>query len=64
MICTLHEAKAKPFLKWAGGKTQLLGEIDSRLSNKEIESGQINTCIEPVVDRGTTLFYISQEYPN
>jgi DNA adenine methylase len=55
--------KAKPFLKWAGGKAQLLDEIDTRLPNKEIEAGQIDTYIEPFVGGGAVFFHIAQKYP-
>ncbi|MGD0078455.1 MAG: DNA adenine methylase [Sedimentisphaerales bacterium] len=55
--------RARPFLKWAGGKTQLLDEIDTRLPNKEIESGQIDTYIEPFIGGGAVFFYIAQKYP-
>jgi DNA adenine methylase len=55
--------KAKPFVKWAGGKTQLLDEIDARLPHKEIESGQIDTYIEPFVGGGAVFFHIAQKYP-
>jgi len=55
--------KAKPFLKWAGGKTQLLDEIDIRLPKKEIESGHIDTYIEPFVGGGALFFHIAQKYP-
>jgi DNA adenine methylase len=54
---------AKPFLKWAGGKTQLLDEIDTRLPNKGIESGQIDTYIEPFVGGGALFFYVARKYP-
>jgi DNA adenine methylase len=56
--------KAKPFLKWAGGKAQLLDEIDTRLPNKEIESGLIDTYIEPFVGGGAVFFHIAQKYPH
>lgn len=55
--------KARPFLKWAGGKTQLLNEIDARLPNKEIESGQIDTYIELFVGGGALFFHVARKYP-
>ena len=58
----IKNQKAKPFVKWAGGKTQLLDEIDARLPHKEIESGQIDTYIEPFVGGGAAFFYIAQKY--
>jgi len=60
---TLFETKAKPFLKWAGGKTQLLDEIDKRLPKDEIRTGQIDTYVEPFVGGGAVFFHIAQEYP-
>lgn len=54
--------KAKPFVKWAGGKAQLLDEFDARFPNKEIESGQIDTYIEPFVGGGAVFFHIAQKY--
>ena len=55
--------KARPFLKWAGGKTQLLDEIDIRLPNKEIGSGQIDTYVEPFAGGGALFFHVAQKYP-
>ncbi len=63
MGATLLAVKAKPFLKWAGGKTQLLGEIDKRLPIDEIRAGQIDTYIEPFVGGGAVFFHIAYEYP-
>ena len=53
---------AKPFLKWAGGKGQLLAEIDRRLP-LELQTGEIDTYVEPFVGGGAVFFHIAQEYP-
>ena len=45
---------AKPFLKWAGGKGQLLNKFEE-LYPQELIEGQIETYIEPFVGGGTTL---------
>src|SRR5690606_34122235 len=53
---------AKPFLKWAGGKTQLINDIKkvlpSGLSKKSF------TYIEPFVGSGAVLFWILNNFPN
>ena len=54
--------KAKPFLKWAGGKNQLLPEIDKILPI-EIKFYDF-TYIEPFVGGGAVMFSILQKYPN
>jgi len=54
---------AKPFLKWAGGKTQLIAQIDARLPKKEIEDGCVDTYVEPFVGGGAVFFHIAQKYP-
>lgn len=55
--------KAKPFLKWAGGKTQLLPTIDSFLPDSFLKEKKI-TYIEPFVGGGAMLFFLLQKYPN
>lgn len=55
--------KAKPFLKWAGGKTQLLSVIDGMLPSSFSELSSV-TYIEPFVGGGSVLFYLLQKYPN
>jgi DNA adenine methylase len=54
---------AKPFLKWAGGKTQILDEIDKRLPKNEIYAGDIDTYIEPFLGGGAVFFHIAYKYP-
>ena len=60
---TILATKAKPFVKWAGGKTQLLDEIDKRLPKEDISAGQIDTYVEPFVGGGAVFFHVAQEYP-
>lgn len=53
---------AKPFLKWAGGKTQLINEIEKKLPQNIINSDF--TFIEPFVGSGAIFFHILNKYPN
>ena len=52
---------ATPIMKWAGGKTQLIPQIDENLP-KEIFSGQIKRYIEPFVGGGALFFYIAKKF--
>lgn len=55
--------KAKPFIKWVGGKTQLIEQLNAQLP---IDFGNWEnvTYIEPFVGGGAMLFYMLQRYPN
>ena len=55
--------KGKPFIKWVGGKTQLIDSIENTLP-KDFETRQDLTYIEPFVGGGAILFWILQKYPN
>lgn len=55
--------KAKPFVKWVGGKTQLLEEVRKSLPARLSQYNDI-TYVEPFVGGGAVLFWILQEYPN
>ena len=57
----ITEKSAKPFLKWAGGKGQLLAEIDRRLP-EGLNTGEIDTYVEPFVGGGAVFFHIAQNY--
>ncbi len=50
---------AKPFLKWAGGKGQLLKEIEKYY---HFDSGKITKYAEPFVGGGAVLFDILNKY--
>ncbi len=56
-------AKAKPFLKWVGGKGQLIEQLKTLLPTDFSERKEI-TYIEPFVGGGAMLFYMLQTYPN
>lgn len=55
--------QARPFIKWVGGKTQLLDEIRKSLP-RDFASRQHITYVEPFAGGGAVLFWILQEYPN
>jgi DNA adenine methylase len=52
---------AKPFLKWAGGKTQLINDIERALPT-EITKEKF-TYIEPFVGSGAVLFWMLNNFP-
>lgn len=52
---------AKPFLKWAGGKGQLINTF-AEMFPRELTEGNIKTYIEPFVGGGAILFYVLQNY--
>jgi len=52
---------AKPFLKWAGGKTQLINDIEKLLPKGILKSKF--TYIEPFVGSGAVLFWMLSKFP-
>jgi DNA adenine methylase len=52
---------ARPFLKWAGGKTQLLGEFSKRFP-PGMKKGEITKYVEPFVGGGAVFFYLNQRF--
>lgn len=54
--------EAKPFLKWAGGKGQLLSQLATHLPQQI--SNEPFTYIEPFVGGGAMLFYMLQHFGN
>lgn len=59
----LNTYPAKPFVKWVGGKTQLLDDIKKTLPCDLSQRNGL-TYVEPFVGGGAVLFWILQEYPN
>jgi len=55
--------KARPFIKWVGGKTQLLEEVRKSLPGDLASRKQV-TYVEPFVGGGAVMFWILQSYPN
>lgn len=56
-----NELRAKPFLKWAGGKTQLLPTFQSFYPT-ELRRDAIRTYVEPFLGGGAVFFDIIQSF--
>jgi DNA adenine methylase len=56
-------SKPKPFLKWVGGKTQLISEINYLIESKFSQNDRF-TYIEPFVGGGAVLFHILTKFVN
>ncbi|MDY6205321.1 MAG: DNA adenine methylase [Prevotella sp.] len=54
---------SKPFVKWAGGKGQLLSTYQNLLPEHMDTMGDL-TYIEPFVGGGAMLFFVLQNFPN
>lgn len=54
-------SEAKPFLKWAGGKSQLLEQMTTHFPT-ELMYGKIKRYVEPFVGSGAVFFYVAQHY--
>ena len=55
--------KAKPFIKWVGGKSQLIEQLEAKLP-ADFDNWENVTYIEPFVGGGAMLFYMLQTHPN
>lgn len=56
-------AKAKPFIKWVGGKGQLISTFEELLPKKFMQIEGL-TYIEPFIGGGAMLFYMLQRFDN
>ena len=52
---------ALPFLKWAGGKRQLLNQFED-LYPQKLKDGNIATYIEPFVGGGAVFFDLQKKH--
>jgi len=57
-----NSLRAKPFLKWAGGKRQLLAQLEVHFP-PQLHNGEISRYAEPFVGSGALFFEIFQNYP-
>lgn len=57
----LTAVTAKPFLKWAGGKKQLLAQLSAHLP-AELKTGLITRYAEPFLGGGAMFFHLVQSY--
>jgi len=52
---------AKPFLKWVGGKTQLIDQLDANVPIA-LKDGSLDSYFEPFVGGGAFFFHVAQKY--
>ncbi len=57
----LLTTKVKPFLKWAGGKTQLLSQLALKFPI-ELKLGIIKRYVEPFIGGGAVFFHVATLY--
>jgi len=53
---------AKPFMKWAGGKGQLIEKL-ANLFPHEMNAGMTQKYAEPFIGGGALFFFVAQTYP-
>lgn len=58
----MSELYAKPFLKWAGGKTQLIPKIAANLPPAIFSEKFV--YVEPFIGSGAVLFWMLNSFPN
>jgi len=53
--------RAKPFIKWVGGKGRLLEQFE-RYYPDELKNGAINNYVEPFLGGGASYFSVLEKY--
>jgi DNA adenine methylase len=56
-----YKTEPKPFLKWAGGKSQLLGQFENYYPN-ELRKKSIENYVEPFLGGGALYFCLSEKH--
>ena len=56
----MREIHAKPFLKWAGGKSQVIGQISKYLPFNMLK---VTKYFEPFLGSGALFFYLFNNFP-
>jgi len=56
-----RDQPVKPFLKWAGGKTQLLYAFEGRFP-QELKDRRLSNFVEPFIGGGAVFFAINKKY--
>lgn len=59
----VKDSKAKPFVKWAGGKGQLISQLEA-LFPSDLSARDSLTYVEPFVGGGAMVFYMLGKYRN
>lgn len=57
-----NKIKVKPFLKWVGGKSQLLKIIDPYFLPAEVRTKGIKNYVEPFIGGGALFFHLLSKY--
>jgi len=57
-----ERGQPKPFLKWAGGKTQLLNVLATKLPESILSSLYIERYVEPFVGSGAMFFFLKRHF--
>jgi len=58
----MRDPTPRPFLKWAGGKTQLLPALTGKVPRK-VRRGEVPVYVEPFVGGGAVYFHFNGRFP-
>lgn len=58
----IENIQVKPFLKWAGGKGQLISQMQEYLPKQLLETGHMKNYFEPFLGGGAIFFWLVSEF--